>query len=208
MQLIPYLEDLNVNPIETNKIERETILKNDKSSKTEKLNRLTKNISDYNTLSNEKIKTNKNILHNINFDFLSPRLKTYADNFLHALLQQEQFKLDANEIILHSTKLVGSNIVDLIVDLITNKKVIHIKKPPEFFNQFLNFLLDINFPLSFIKNKLRIRFINQLKKYKSNDDPTPVRAPARKRKMHVSPSNKYKHFQKKSDSAKKRIVWP
>ena len=94
---------------------------------------LTKNISDYNTLSNEKIKTNKNILHNINFDFLSPRLKTYADNFLHALLQQDQFKLDANEIILHSTKLVGSNIVDLIVDLITNKKVIHIKKTTRIF---------------------------------------------------------------------------
>ena len=39
MQLIPYLENNNVNPIETNKIERETIKKNVKSSKTEKLNK-------------------------------------------------------------------------------------------------------------------------------------------------------------------------
>lgn len=208
MQLIPFDPNFNtlINPIETNKIERETILKNDKSSKTEKLNMLTKNISDYNTLSHEKSKTNKNNLHNINFNFLSPRLKTYAQNFLNELVKQEKFMLDKNEIILNNTKLVGSNIIDLIVDLITHKRVSQVEQPPQFLQQFLNFLIDIHFPLSFIKNKLRIQFINQLKSYKSSVDP-PIRASSRKRKINVSP-NKFKRFQKKSESAKKRIVWP
>ena len=127
MQLIPFdtnqnEDGLTLNPIEKNRHERANILQNTKMNKSEKLNLLNKSIVDYNILTKKKIQKNKTNINKIDFDFLSFRLKSYAESFLNELLKSEKFKLDNNEIILNNFKFLGSNIIDLVVDLISEEK--------------------------------------------------------------------------------------
>ena len=94
-----------------------------KLNTTEKLNLLNKKIIDLNILSKkEEAAPVLNGNSKINFDFLSVRLKQNAEIFLEELKKYEQFHLDGNEVVLNNTKLIGSNVVDLVVDLISDKK--------------------------------------------------------------------------------------
>ena len=134
---------------------------------------------------------------------MSFRLKSYAESFLNELLKSEKFKLDNNEIILNEFKFLGSNIVDLIVDLISEKKN---QVEPQYLKEFLTFLIEIQFPITLIKNKTRVQFINQLKNYQSNVDSIP-NSSTRKRKVQLSTPPKFRKY-KKSVERKKTIVWP
>lgn len=134
---------------------------------------------------------------------MSFRLKSYAESFLNELLKSEKFKLDNNEIILNEFKFLGSNIVDLIVDLISEKKN---QDEPQYLKEFLTFLIEIQFPITLIKNKTRVQFINQLKNYQSNVDSIP-NSSTRKRKVQLSTPPKFRKY-KKSVERKKTIVWP
>jgi len=208
MQLIPFdtnqnEDGLSLNPIEKNRHERANILQNTKMNKSEKLNLLNKSIVDYNILTKKKIQNKKTNINKIDFDFLSFRLKSYAESFLNELLKREKFKLDNNEIILNNFKFLGSNIIDLVVDLISEKKN---QQEPQYLKEFLTFLIEIQFPLTLIKNKIRVEFINQLKNYQSNVDPIP-NSSTRKRKVQISTPLKFKKY-KKSVSPKKKVVWP
>jgi len=207
MQLIPFdtnqnEDGLSLNPIEKNRHERANILQNTKMNKSEKLNLLNKSIVDYNILTKKKIQKNDTNINKIDFDFLSFRLKSYAESFLNELFKSEKFKLDNNEIILNNFKFLGSNIIDLVVDLISEKKN---QQEPQYLKEFLTFLVEIQFPLTLIKNKIRVEFINQIKNYQSNVDPIP-NSSTRKRKVQISTPLKFKKY--KSVSPKKKVVWP
>ena len=111
--------------------------------------------------------------------------------------------LDNNEIILNNFKFLGSNIIDLVVDLISEKKNQH---EPQYLKEFMTFLIEIQFPITLIKNKTQVQFINQLKNYQSNVDSIP-NSSTRKRKVQLSTPPKFRKY-KKSVTPKKKIVWP
>jgi hypothetical protein len=82
-------------------------------------------------------------------------LQSQANNLLDILETkpgQISWDSDTNEVSIDGKKLMGSNIVDLVGDVIRKRKT----PPPQYFNQFLHALAKMNLPEQFIRNTDRI----------------------------------------------------
>jgi len=126
----------------------------------------------------------QNIVPTINKDVFSnsfPKtLQSQANNLL-TILESKPEKIswdnDTNEVSIHGKKLIGSNIVDLVGDVLRRRKV----QPPEYLNEFLHMLAKMNIPEELIRNTDRIA---KFRTYKRSDIPDhPVLSNKRKRKV-------------------------
>ena len=74
---------------------------------------------------------------------------------------------DTNEVTIDGRKLPGSNIIDLIGDVLRNRKS---SNPPEHSDAFLRALAKLNVPEELVKNKSRIAKLRSYKRGGDDDD--------------------------------------
>ena len=89
--------------------------------------------------------------------------------------QRVQWDDTTNELIINGKRMVGSNLVDLVGDVLRNRKTV---SPPMHSDAFLQLLADVNVPEEFIRNKSRLAQFRSLKGFNNtswyNSTPTIV----------------------------------
>ena len=89
--------------------------------------------------------------------------------------QRVQWDDNTNELTIDGKRMVGSNLVDLVGDILRNRKTV---SPPMYSDAFLQLLADVNVPEEFIRNKSRLAQFRSLKGFDNtswyNSTPTIV----------------------------------
>ena len=79
--------------------------------------------------------------------------------------QRVQWDDTTNELTIDGKRMVGSNLVDLVGDVLRNRKT---ASPPMYSDAFLQLLADVNVPEEFIRNKSRLAQFRSLKGFNNN----------------------------------------
>ena len=74
--------------------------------------------------------------------------------------ERVQWDNNTNELTIDGKRMVGSNIIDLVGDVMRNRKTV---SPPMYSDAFLQLLADVNVPEEFIRNKSRLTQFRSLK---------------------------------------------
>ena len=80
--------------------------------------------------------------------------------------QRVQWDNNTNELTIDGKRMVGSNLIDLVGDVLRNRKSV---SPPMYSNAFLQLLADLNVPEDFIRNKSRLSQFRSLKGISNNN---------------------------------------
>ena len=181
MRLVPYKWFEKYEKITENNDDSQTqtkkknieILDDNKLSDSKKLSEIKDNLRQYNNQilkknSEELVEDDSNTSDHDNdssemqFDFLTPTQIKHAKSLLKRVREMVGFKLnEKGEVILRGTRLYGSNISELISDLIKSSK--NSKKTPIYGEKFWEFLASRNIALDFIKNTSRRDFIKNIR---------------------------------------------
>ena len=122
-------------------------------------------------------------VHNVLSNSFPKTLQSQANNLL-TILKSKPEKIswdpDTSEVTIQGRKLNGSNIVDLVGDIMRKRKV----RPPEYANEFLHALAKLNVPEELIRNTDRI---SAFRSYKRTDDnvPVPVNVGSKRKRMFI-----------------------
>ena len=110
-------------------------------------------------------------------------LQSQANNLLTMLESRPEsisWDRDTNEVSIYGKKLIGSNIVDLVGDILRKRKI----PAPEYGNEFFHMLAKMNIPEELIRNRDRIA---KYRTYKRSDIPV-HQVVSSKRKRKFAPS--------------------
>lgn len=138
---------------------------------------------------------------------LPKTIRTPAKNLL-TVLQNSSIEIDPDtqEISISGEKLPGSNIQDLIGDLLRTRKTV---QPPEHAENFLKTLAKINIPEEYIKNRNRIAQFREFKRQQLmknfNGSSPPVKG--RKHSLLSGKINKKRVFGKSKFPKKSLYKW-
>ena len=115
----------------------------------------------------------------------------YATKLLSELENYDNFEINDKEIILNNEKLVGSDYESLIAELVSQKK----QQSSRYSLDLIKFLVNINFPTKFIKNKDLLDLYNEINAKNSID---------------FSTNNSISKKRKLNSKAKisEKIIWP
>ena len=169
MKLVPFDYAGNENNKQTGEEkrnrEREEILQAENIGNLEKINKYNENLRRFRLRLSDKEKENMSSDDETdNFDFLTKLQKSAAITILNRLKRHpDKIKADPNtgELILNnSNKLNGSNIYELIGDLVKGSKSGNL---PLFGQEFLKIFAELNIPIMFIKNKSRRNLVQSMR---------------------------------------------
>ena len=107
-----------------------------------------------------------------------------------------------NELTIDGKKMVGSNLIDLVGDVLRNRKTV---SAPMYSDVFLKFLADINLPEELIRNKSRVAQFRSLKGFNNSTPPLFDFQPITSRKFDIEKQRQNKSTKiKKSKLQKKK----
>ena len=102
-----------------------------------------------------------------------PKTFQQPANILLSELQKhpERIQWDNNELTIDGKRMVGSNLVDLVGDVLRNRKTV---SAPMYSDDFLQLLADMNVPEELIRNKYRLAKFRSLKGNSLSTPPLPA----------------------------------
>mgnify|MGYP002808578430 FL=1 len=102
-----------------------------------------------------------------------PKTFQQPANILLSELQKhpERVQWDNNELTIDGKRMVGSNLVDLVGDVLRNRKTV---SAPMYSDDFLQLLADMNVPEELIRNKYRLAKFRSLKGNSLSTPPLPA----------------------------------
>jgi hypothetical protein len=168
------LKNPNQNQLLKTMNQMETILNDNSLPENIKSNRVSETLKDYSVYA-DKIMPHRvenppvaDVLKQNNNDFFDSLPKTFqnsAKNLMNELKKHPEtisWNPQNNEVSINGKMLAGSNIVDLIGDVLRNRKTV---PSPLHSDIFLKLLANLNVPEELVKNRLKI---NKLRTYKHN----------------------------------------
>lgn len=113
----------------------------------------------------------------------------------------ERVQWDNNELTIDGKKMVGSNLIDLVGDVLRNRKTV---SAPIYSDVFLKLLADINIPEELIRNKSRVAQFRSLKGFNNSTPPLFDFQPTTSRKLDIEKRRQTKSTKSKKSKLQKR----
>ena len=129
-----------------------------------------------------------------------PKTFQQPANILLSELQKhpDRVQWNNNELTIDGKRMVGSNLVDLVGDVLRNRKTV---SAPMYSDDFLQLLVDMNVPEELIRNKYRLAKFRSLK---GNSLSTPPPLPALNRKLDILTQRREKSARIRKSKLQKR----
>ena len=166
------LTNPNQNQLVKTMDQMQTILNDNTLPENVKSNRVSETLKDYSVYADKLIHPHvdkppvADVLNQNNHNFFDSLPKTFQSSAKYLMNELEKhpemitWNPQSNEVSIQGKMLAGSNIVDLIGDVLRNRKTV---PSPLHSDAFLKLLANLNIPEELIKNRLKI---NKLRAYK------------------------------------------
>lgn len=156
-----------------------------------------------------KTKSSHQTFHSLPKSFQQPASILLTE--LAEFPQRVQWDDTTNELTIDGKRMVGSNLVDLVGDVLRNRKT---ASPPMYSDAFLQLLADVNVPEEFIRNKLRLAKFRSFKGFNNstlaiadNVEEYEIHKPNRKLEMLKERREKSARIKKRNLQKKQVYKW-